>query len=132
MSSFNCLIATGILIITYLLFTLNDPQYKIDNIDNCETNNLIKFISLSSHLIFIFSNVCLLLLSVSLEDFKKNVCVPCNILQITYLWVSICVLNSAKCTNYLHLTNYYSFVNSLFWLSAYGLYLKLGLMQLLS
>jgi hypothetical protein len=130
MSSFNCLITTVILIITYIIFTLNYPQYIIDNIDDCKTNYVIKFISLMSHIIFMFSNIYLLSINTSFEEFKKKVYIPCSILQITYLWISIYVLNNAKCTNYIHLTNYYSFVNSAFWMSAYGIYIKLGITQL--
>ena len=128
MSSFKCLITTIILIITYIIFTFNYPQYHNINITDCEGNTLIKYLSLLNHFIFMFSNIYLLsLLNVSFDDFKKKVYIPCNIIQITYLWISICILNSTKCTNYLHLINYYSFVNSLFGLSAYGLYLKLAL-----
>jgi len=128
MSSFNCLIITILLIITYITFTYNFPQYENNNI-YCKPNNVIRFISLINHINFIIGNIYLLFLRTTFEEYKKIV-IRCVILQITYLWISIFILNNAKCTPYLHLTNYYSFINSAFWMSAYGLYIKLVITQL--
>ena len=86
-----------------------------------------------NHIIFLFGNIYLLLFNnTSFEQLKKNVYIPCVILQITYLWLAIYIINNTICSNYLQLTNYYSFINCAFWVSAYGLYLKLAITYLLS
>jgi len=130
MSSFNCLIATILLIVTYVIFTNNYPQYKIYEPLECIPNNTIKFTSLFNHIIFIFGNIYLLSLNKSFEEFQKKVYIPCIILQITYLWTSLYIMKKVTCTNYYHLTQYYSFTDSAFWISAYGLYIKSVITQL--
>ena len=74
MSSLNCLIITIILMASYVIFTLNYPQYQIETIiHNCQ-NNFIKFLSLMNHIIFLFGNIYLLLFNnTSFEQLKKNV-----------------------------------------------------------
>ena len=131
MSSINCLITTVILIVTYIIFTLNYPEYKTIR-NNCIINYENIFISSMNHIIFLGGNIYLLLFNNVSFNQLKNVYIQCVILQNIYLWLAIYIINNTNCTNYLHLTNYYSFINYAFWLSAYGLYLKIAITQLLS
>ena len=133
MTTINCLIVSVILFATYGLFTMNYPKYQTDNITYDCTNDFIKYLSLINHCFFLGGNIILLVMMnlSTIEQFKKIVFVPCAILQIIYLWLAIFIINNAICSTYLHLSNYYSFVNSFFWLSVYGLYLRLALYYLI-
>jgi hypothetical protein len=128
MLSFYCLLATIILIVSYTIFTYNSPPYDLFIkvfAHNC-TNDFIKFLSIINLSIFISGNLIVLFYNnTSYEQLKKKVYIPCVILQIIYLNVATFIINYATCSNHIQLTNYYYFVNGLFWLSIYGLYCKL-------
>ena len=129
--SFNSLFVTIVLIITYVIFTLNYPEYEIDmNYNNCK-NDLIKYISIINNIIFVVGCIYLLLfVNPAFEQFKTRVYIPYSCLQITFLCTAIILLNNAKCANYMQLINYYSFIDAIFWVSAYWIYIKLGITQL--
>ena len=126
-----CLASILGVMLSYYIFTTSYPIYVPYNeqsyiiYENCH-NIFVLFLSTSNHLMFLSGAIVLLLLvTTSFSNFKRYVYIPLSVLQIIYLLGATYIIGSATCSTTKQLTDYYNFINLFFWLSFYGLYLKL-------